>query len=250
MYRPGGERLSNQLERFSVGELSLDETKAIQGLEYSQLPNIFRISSRTLYACIKISNSRSNKIGPGRNEAAKRVRDYFSSLDKSGDLGARPFVKNVEKFKREVVTVEFGQQFYLDGASIIMGREHEGSWNSIILRNKLDGIPDNMSVVSIHKHPNNYPHSLDDIVCILADMETVPRRCLYIVVGPDKLHLLFPNTETPRVELAEVRLQIKEFAQKWINDKSLEYPDLVKEIAAKYRLGYYSSGKSLVLNKE
>lgn len=234
---------SRRLERFLLNELTFDETSAIRGIAYESLPEIFTISPRVLSACLSVWNTKGRKR-ISRSEAARRARTYFSRLAESGDKNAQGHLNHVANFEKGVEITEIGQQLYQDGSNIVVGGVHQGKTNAIFLRNNLDGIPDNKSIVNIHKHPNNLPQSFDDLVGILADEETVPERCMYFVVGPDEIHLLFPTTDTRRVDFKSLREQIRVHADQWIADKSLEYTDLVKKLAKEYKLGYYSCRKT------
>lgn len=238
-----------QLERFPISELTPDEIGVIHGIHYNSLGETFAISPRVLGACIDVWNTQGIRRGPTRSEAVARARSHFSKLADQGDETARKIIANLEGFENEPIIIETGCQFYLDGPEVIAGRIHHGEVNTIVLRNSLDGIADNRSIVQIHKHPDNEPQSFTDIIGILAKLENVPERCMYHVVGPDEIHTMFPTLDTPRVELEDIKAQISEHAQRWVKDPQLKFTDSTKEIAQQYRLGYYSSRKVAELTR-
>jgi len=240
---------ASQLERFSLNELSPDERWGLSGLPYSRLPDTFSISTRIYKACLSIWDMKGSQKSPSRTDAAERAKQYFSRLTVTDPESARKFLGNITMFEKEVVVTEFGQQFYLDKENVIAGKIHEGKVNSLLLRNDLDGIPDSKSIAAIHKHPNDLPQSFSDLEGILSDMPGIPQRCLYFIIGPRKLHLMFPTLDTPRLRLEEVRAHMGTQKEKWIAEESLEYEELIKQVAQTFSLGFYTSLRTQKLSR-
>jgi hypothetical protein len=69
------------------------------------------------------------------------------------------------------------------------------------------------------------------------------------VIGPDQIHLLLPTNDTPMLEAKEVSRHIAESTKKWTDDKTMAYGDLVKELALKFKLGFYSSSKTAQMTR-
>lgn len=233
---------ANQLERFPISDLTSDEIGILQGLEYGSLKEELVISSQVLKACLNVWNTNPIKKGLSSSESARRLRNHFVELAKNGDDNARRHMAHLEKYEYESV-VELGQQFYLDGSDVIVGVIHQGKINYILLRDELDDINDDKSIVQIHRHLDDKPQSFDDIIGITADKEGIPEKCMYYVVGPNKLHMMFPTLNTPRIRLEDLRPQIEIYVQRYIADRSMEFTEIIREISNDYSLGYYSSAK-------
>jgi hypothetical protein len=95
--------------------------------------------------------------------------------------------------------------------------------------------------VNIHKHPVDIPQSFGDLIGMLADDEIVPKKCLYYVVGPSKLYLMFPTNNSLFAELENLRLEFDLHKDRYIKDTSLDYSNFAADLAREYRLGFYSS---------
>lgn len=219
--------------------LSEDEHKVLfEGVPYDELPESFTISETVLESCLDVWNTFSTSdFSPMYYSARERARAFY--LKRLGEGGeeqdnARQHLAHLDR--EEKYETEYGLQMYLVDNKIIKGRVHRGKRKSILLRNKLDQIPDEQSVVNIHNHPNDLTFSLQDIITVIADVENVPHRCLYLVVTSAHLYLIFPTINTVRVDLEVLRKQLEE-----ANEDMWEVAGLEGEARAEAQLKYVSA---------
>lgn len=233
--------LLQSMERFSELNLTPNEMEALSGIDYHSLPEIFSVNPRIDKACENVWNSKPSR-GVSQGEAVRRAREHFLKKQEP-DLRelAESHLKALQDIEGKPATTEFGQQFYRLGNEVVVGRIHEGKRNSVLLRNRLDGIHDSKSIVHIHKHPNDLPQSFDDLMGILVDDDRIPKKCLYYIVGPSKLHLMFPTNDSPMTEIDNLRSEFDAHKNRYIRDTSLEYSNFAAELARDYKLGFYSS---------
>lgn len=225
------------LERFSEASLTKDERTALSGIEYRALPSLFYVNSRIITSCNNVQEKKVVKH-LDRTEAVRRALEFFEHPGKA-DPSAINHIKAAESTRPS--KTEFGQQYYRLGNEIVMGAIHKGRTGAIALRRKLDDIPDERSIIHIHNHYDDMPQSFGDLLTILADEDNIPSRCLYFAVGPNTTHLMFPTINSPRVQTDQLRSQLSPYKHRFYRDKTLTFSDIAKEMAEKYKLGFYSS---------
>jgi len=246
---------SQENNRFSFDVLSPDETMAIRGIEYSRLPANFSLSPMVFDAGNDVYAEFERYVPHKQSEAKRRLTNYFKSIEGTTNGYDPELIKRVQEPWIDVEKdQEFGMQFYEDAGELVRGKVHTGQRWSILLRNNLDGIPDNQSVVKIHSHPNDMTQSVKDVVGMVADVESVPSRCIYEVVTASYMHIMFPTIETPRYGIDETRALISERFGSLYDETLSATKDfyqaqdkLMKAVAGHFKLGYYSGAKGLVL---
>lgn len=248
--------LANQEnKRFPFDVLSPDEMMAIRGIEYSRLPANFTLSPMVFAAGNDVYAAFERYVPHKQSEAKKRLTNYFKSIEGTTNGYDLEFIKKAKEPWLDVEKdQEFGLQFYEDAGELVRGKVHTGQRRSILLRNNLDGIPDNLSVVQIHCHPNEMTQSVGDVVGIVADVDSVPSRCIYKVVTASYMHVMFPTIETQRYGIDEVRALISERFGPLYDETLSATKDfyqaqdkLMKAVAGYFKLGYYSGTKGFVL---
>jgi hypothetical protein len=234
--------------------LSADETAVLSGVEYDNTPKNFTISATTLEACMEVWKAFDMHEPLFQSRAHQRLANFLqenSPIANSHDL---EFAKRAKESWLDVKKDrEFGLQFYQVGNELIKGAVHPGKRRTILLRNDLDGIADSQSILHIHTHPDDMMMSAGDLIGMVADMDKVPAKCLYLVITPKRLHLMFPTNETQRYPLDGLRDLIREKFGSLYEEAAKsrnEYggqPELIKALAKFFKLGYYSGGRKLTL---
>lgn len=139
---------------------------------------------------------------------------------------------------------------------MIVGNIHQGKSRTIDLRQQLDGIPDENSVVQIHNHPDDMTFSERDLMGAFANNHKIPSRCVYIAIGPTKFSVMFPTIETPRPEVADLYDHLKRnFDEKYRitelpKDEQLESQiRLISEITKNFQLGYFYGDRDKIIKR-
>lgn len=241
-------------ERLPFNLLSNDEVSALNGISYESLPPTFSFSEITLGGAKEVW-SRYQSYEPKHESRAHARLDEFlakhagqTEQDKLFVAMRQPYMQVVYKDK------EFGMQFYVDGGEVVQGMIVPGGARRLILRNNLDSIQDEKSIIQIHNHPDDMTQSVSDVIGIVADEQYVPARCLYLVTTPNRYHLMFPTLETQRYPTGNIRDDIKrQFSGVYGTESTPLSGDfggqseLMREIAHAYKLGYYVGDKSSVI---
>lgn len=235
--------------------LSSDEIGVIEGIQYERLPATFSLSNTVFEACTDVYTA-FERYEPRRQSKAKQnLATYLKSVEATTDHYDRDFIERSNESWLDVQKdQEFGLQFYRSDEDLVKGRVHTGERKSILLRNTLDGIADNKSVVQIHSHPNDRSQSVADIRTIVIDANSVPKKCLYSVVTANFLHVMFPTQETVRYSFDEFNDIIEQrFNPSYeeilsaTSDYEMARSLLIRSAAEYFRLGYYSGPKGLIL---
>lgn len=239
--------------------LSEDERKVLfEGVAYDELPESFTISETVLESCLQVWNTFSTSdFSPTYYAARERARAYYLKRLEEGDDddgNARQHLAHLDR--TEKYEIEFGLQIYLVDGKAIKGKIHKGAKKSIFLRNKLDQIPDEQSIVNIHNHPHDLTFSLQDITTVIADVESVPQRCLYLVVTSSHLYLIFPTTDSVRVPLEAARKLVEDAEEEMWEIAGLESEDraatqiaFISKACKKASLGFYQTGRDETLTR-
>ena len=231
------------------------ELQILQGVSYDRLPERVVISPMSLRACTEVWDAYITTPPPEKfSKAHSRMFKHYTRLAAEGDRDATAHLqKNLEPAKSRY---EFGKQIYSVRGKVIEGVIHMGNKGWITLRKRADGIDDRNSVVHVHNHLANHTFSIPDIVSSIGRRKDTPDRCFYFVVGPSKLHLIFPTLETPYIEGEELREKLKV-------EKTPEYDRalndgvgfdkaqtiLIKEKSRSYKFGFYIGNKDGMLDR-
>ena len=234
--------------------LSADETAVLSGVEYDNTPKNFTISATTLEACMEVWKAFDMHEPLFQSRAHQRLANFLQENAPIANSHDLEFAKRAKESWLDVKkNQEFGRQIYKIGNELVRGKVHTGKRREILLRNELNGIADSKSILHIHTHPDDTMMSVGDVMGMVADMERVPQRCLYLVVTPNRFHLMFPTKETERYPLDGLRELIRakfgglyEEAAKSGNEYGGQ-PELIETLAKFFKLGYYSGGRKLTL---
>ena len=248
---------SEYKDRYPFSVFSEDEQNAISGLKYLNLPPEFKLSPFVLKSVDQVWDSFDNYEPIKESAAHDRATKYFADKAAQGDEEAIQWLNRRNSYWSEVKKdTEFGRQIYRLGNEIVVGNVHKGMKRSIDLRQELDGIPDDKSIVQIHNHPNDMTFSEKDLMGAFANIPKIPKHCIYIATGPTKISVMFPTIETPRPEVEMLYNQLKrDFDEKYhvtelpLDEQLSAQLRLITEIASNFRLAYFYGDRNGTLNK-
>lgn len=244
-------------DRYPLSVLSEDEQKALSGISYSNVPTEFHMSHLVASSVIQVWSAFDNFEPKMESAAHQRASMYFTERAAKGDEEAIRWLNRRDSYWREVKKdTEFGRQIYLLGNEIVVGNIHKGTKRSINLRQELDGIPDDKSIIEIHNHPNDMTFSEKDLMGAFANSPKIPNRCIYVAVGPTKISIMYPTIETPRPEVEILYEQLKrDFDEKYhVTELPLEEQlsiqlRLITDIASNFRIAYFYGDRNGTIYK-
>ena len=237
---------------YPIGVLTHDEQSVINGASYDSIPDKFQISSIVRSASLQVWDAFESHSPIKESEAIRRASAYFEQLLSSGNEmereEARKYFNQRLEAKKET---EYGRLIYRRNSDILIGQVQKGNRRSIIIENEYAGKSDISKIIEIHNHVDDMTFSERDVINTIVEDDIVPLSFIKLVVGPTRLHLLFPTIDTPRQNLFELYNEFKkDFSERYRivdlpKDEYMEaQKNLVSEAARKYKLGFYSSEKT------
>jgi len=238
-----------------MGSLSIGERLLIQGINWDDLPKSVVMSQTSQAACASVWQKYVRSQGTNRlEEAQRRLNSYLQSKVEAVDWGVESFRNRAGAYNFDFNAMEYVQRFYRDKdlESLLIGKVQGGLHGRVVWGEISDGIPSNQTILATHNHGDNTNFSDGDMARILSNDNDTPTYCLWYLIGSERLHLLVPTVDTPRVDGLKAYDDFNnEFEAKYGNNLCLDKlvpatDDFVLQIADRYKLGYYEGNRNSI----